>query len=167
MNYMWSHGIADASDGFGHVASVSRTWAAAPATAAAADIDVRHTLTTNGVWELPFGHGKQYLTERSGFPDSWRLVALRAGHGAHRNADQHHDFAQSRGPAGRQHLRPAAELGARRVDLRGESEHSEPSGSTRRRSPLPRMEPGATWAATSPTARTITNSIPGCRSAFA
>ena len=53
-----------------------------------------------------------------------------------------------------------------RIDLRSESaEHSQLCGSTRRRFPLPPMGPGATWAATSPTARAIMNSIPGCRSA--
>jgi hypothetical protein len=41
-------------------------------------VDVRHTLTTNGVWELPFGRGKQYLTSgpASDILGGWSLSGL-------------------------------------------------------------------------------------------
>jgi hypothetical protein len=42
------------------------------------DIDVRHNLVTNGVWELPFGAGKQYLTSgvASQILGGWSLSGL-------------------------------------------------------------------------------------------
>ncbi len=41
-------------------------------------LDVRQTLTTNGVWELPFGPGKQYLTSglASKILGGWSLSGL-------------------------------------------------------------------------------------------
>jgi hypothetical protein len=77
-NYMWSHGIADASTAPARASVGFQNMAAAPATAAALDIDVRHTLTTNAVWELPFGHGKQYLTSgpASRIFGGWSLSGL-------------------------------------------------------------------------------------------
>ncbi len=60
-NYTWSHAIDNGS--------ASETSGGAPlqdafnanAYRGPADYDARHTITANGVWELPFGHGKQLL----------------------------------------------------------------------------------------------------------
>ena len=54
--YMWSHGIADASIGAGE-SLASRIRRAAPAIAATPGIDVRHTMTSNAIYQLPFGKG--------------------------------------------------------------------------------------------------------------
>ena len=76
-NYMWSHGITDASDGSGTSVGF-QDMACRACDRSSTDIDVRHTLTTNGVWELPFGHGKQYLTSglASKILGGWSLSGL-------------------------------------------------------------------------------------------
>ncbi|MDR3701454.1 MAG: TonB-dependent receptor [Candidatus Sulfopaludibacter sp.] len=60
-NYMLAHGIADASTGSGTSVGF-QDMACRACDRSNSPVDVRHTFTTNGVWELPFGHGKQYLT---------------------------------------------------------------------------------------------------------
>jgi Carboxypeptidase regulatory-like domain/TonB dependent receptor len=60
-NYMYSHGIADASDGSG-TGITFQDMNCRACDRSSTDIDVRQTFTTNGVWELPFGRGKQYLS---------------------------------------------------------------------------------------------------------
>jgi hypothetical protein len=59
-NYMWSHGITDASIGSGESVSFQDMGCRA-CDRSSTNIDVRHTLTTNAIYELPFGHGKQFL----------------------------------------------------------------------------------------------------------
>ena len=61
-NYMWSHGITDASIGSGESVSFQDQSCRA-CDRSSSNIDVRHNLTLNGVYELPFGQGKRYLTE--------------------------------------------------------------------------------------------------------
>jgi hypothetical protein len=56
-NYMWSHGIADASIGSGESVGFQNMGCRA-CDRSSTNIDVRQNLVTNGVWELPFGHGK-------------------------------------------------------------------------------------------------------------
>jgi len=77
MNYMWSHGITDASDGSGTSVGFQDMGCRA-CDRSNSDIDVRHTITSNGVWELPFGHGKQYLTSglASKIFGGWSLSGL-------------------------------------------------------------------------------------------
>jgi hypothetical protein len=76
-NYMWSHGIADASDGSGTNIGFQNMGCRA-CDRSSTDIDIRHTFTANGVWELPFGHGKPFLS--SGFASQilggWSLSGL-------------------------------------------------------------------------------------------
>jgi hypothetical protein len=61
-NYMWSHGITDASIGSGESVSFQDQSCRA-CDRSSSNIDVRHNLTVNGVYELPFGRGKRLLTE--------------------------------------------------------------------------------------------------------
>jgi len=77
MNYMWSHGITDASDGSGTSVGFQDMGCRA-CDRSNSDIDVRHTITSNGVWELPFGHGKEYLTSglASKILGGWSLSGL-------------------------------------------------------------------------------------------
>ena len=57
---MWSHGITDASIGSGESVSFQDMGCRA-CDRSSTNIDVRHTMTTNAIYELPFGHGKQFL----------------------------------------------------------------------------------------------------------
>src|SRR4029077_16653200 len=60
MNYMWSHGIADASIGSGESVAF-QNMACRACDRSNTNIDVRHVLTMNAVYQLPFGKGKQFL----------------------------------------------------------------------------------------------------------
>jgi hypothetical protein len=77
MNYMWSHGIADASDGSGTGIGFQDMGCRA-CDRSSTDVDIRHTMTSNGVWQLPFGLGKQYLTSgpASKILGGWSLSGL-------------------------------------------------------------------------------------------
>jgi hypothetical protein len=76
-NYMWSHGIADASIGSGESLSFQNMSCRA-CDRSSTNIDVRHNLTVNAIYEVPFGKGKQFLT--SGVPASifggWELAGI-------------------------------------------------------------------------------------------
>ena len=76
-NYMWSHGIADASIGSGEAVSFQNMSCRA-CDRSSTNIDVRHNLTVNAIYELPFGKGKQFLT--SGVPagifGGWELAGI-------------------------------------------------------------------------------------------
>jgi len=76
-NYMWSHGIADASIGSGESLSF-QDMSCRACDRSSTNIDVRHNLTVNAIYELPFGKGKQFLT--SGVPASifggWELAGI-------------------------------------------------------------------------------------------
>src|SRR5215468_3011493 len=69
-NYMWSHGIADASIGSGESVAFERQFCRA-CDRSNTNIDVRHNVTINGVYQLPFGNGKKFLN--GGGPASWLL----------------------------------------------------------------------------------------------
>jgi hypothetical protein len=61
-NYMWSHEIDDGSDGSGDGDSLVPENVACHACERASGIwDARHVFNANGVYELPFGHGKGFL----------------------------------------------------------------------------------------------------------
>ena len=59
-NYMWAHGLADASTGSG-TSVAFQDMACRACDRSSSPADVRHTFTANGVWDLPFGPGKQLL----------------------------------------------------------------------------------------------------------
>jgi hypothetical protein len=75
-NYMWSHGITDASTGAGESVTFQNQSCRA-CDRSSTNIDVRHTMTMNGVYQLPFGRGNRFLggweiagiaTARTGLP---------------------------------------------------------------------------------------------------
>jgi hypothetical protein len=59
---MWSHGISDSSIGSGEALAFQNQSCRA-CDRSRTNIDVRHTFTMNGVYELPFGKGKQFLSD--------------------------------------------------------------------------------------------------------
>lgn len=64
VNYMWSHEIDDGSNGSGDGDSlVAQNVACQACERADGAFDVRHDLTANLVYELPFGPGKTYLSQ--------------------------------------------------------------------------------------------------------
>jgi hypothetical protein len=64
LNYMWSHGITDASIGSGESVAI-QNMACRACDRSRTNIDVRHTVTSNFIYELPFGPGKQFLRDGS------------------------------------------------------------------------------------------------------
>jgi len=58
--YMWSHGIADGSIGSGTSVSFENM-ACRVCDRSDSPIDVRQTMTSNAIYQLPFGHGRRYL----------------------------------------------------------------------------------------------------------
>ena len=58
-NYMWAHGITDASIGAGESVSFQNMSCRA-CDRSSTNIDVRHYFTTNAIYELPFGKGKPF-----------------------------------------------------------------------------------------------------------
>jgi len=76
-NYMYAHAIADASTGSG-TSVAFQDMACRACDRSSSPADVRHTFTSNGVWELPFGHGKAHFA--SGFASQilggWSLSGL-------------------------------------------------------------------------------------------
>ena len=59
-NYMWSHGIADSSIGSGESVAFQNMSCRA-CDRSSSSIDVRHVMTMNGVYELPFARGNRLL----------------------------------------------------------------------------------------------------------
>ncbi len=77
MNYMWSHGITDSSIGSGEsVAFQNQSCRACDRSSS--NIDVRHTMTANGVYELPFGQSKHFLNSgpASRIFGGWELAGI-------------------------------------------------------------------------------------------
>jgi hypothetical protein len=76
-NYMWSHGITDASIGAGESVAIQNMSCRA-CDRSSSNIDVRHNLTTNAVYELPFGRGKRFLTDgvASRIFGGWELAGI-------------------------------------------------------------------------------------------
>ena len=76
-NYMWSHGISDASDGSGTGIGFENM-ACRACDRSSTDLDVRHTITINGIYQLPFGPKQRFLN--SGFISQalggWELSSL-------------------------------------------------------------------------------------------
>jgi hypothetical protein len=83
MNYMWSHGITDSSIGSGESVAIQNMSCRA-CDRSRTNIDVRHTMTSNFIYDLPFGRGKQFLQEgpASQILGGWSLsgiVSARSG----------------------------------------------------------------------------------------
>jgi hypothetical protein len=78
MNYMWSHGIGDASIGSGESIGF-QNMACRACDRSSSSIDVRHVMTMNAVYQLPFGKGTKFLN--AGDPLSqlvggWELAGI-------------------------------------------------------------------------------------------
>jgi len=59
--YMWSHGLADQGFGAGD-STTNENMSCLKCDYSSTDIDIRQSLSVNSVYELPFGHGKHYLS---------------------------------------------------------------------------------------------------------
>ncbi|HTQ52867.1 MAG TPA: TonB-dependent receptor [Bryobacteraceae bacterium] len=76
--YMWSHGIADGSIGSGTSVGFE-DMACRVCDRSDSPIDVRHTMTSNAVYQLPFGRGRRYLNSNSLLSNvvgGWQLSGL-------------------------------------------------------------------------------------------
>ncbi len=60
-NYMWSHSINDGATGGGEADYLQNVNCRA-CERASSDQDIRHYLSSNLIYKLPFGHGKKYMT---------------------------------------------------------------------------------------------------------
>lgn len=69
-NYMWSHGITDASDGAGESVTFQDQGCRA-CDRSDSNIDVRHTFNMNVVYQLPFGRGRRFFNNNG--PAAWIL----------------------------------------------------------------------------------------------
>lgn len=76
-NYMWSHGITDSSLGAGESVSIQNMSCRA-CDRSSSNIDVRHVVTINGIYELPFGYKQRFLNTglASKMLGSWELSGL-------------------------------------------------------------------------------------------
>jgi Carboxypeptidase regulatory-like domain/TonB dependent receptor-like, beta-barrel len=68
MNYMWSHGITDSSIGAGESVAIQNMSCRA-CDRSSSNIDVRHNLIANAVYELPFARGHRFL-------GGWELAGI-------------------------------------------------------------------------------------------
>jgi hypothetical protein len=78
MNYMWPHGIADASIGSGEAVAIQNMGRHA-CDRSSTSIDVRHVMTMNAVYQLPFGKAKRFLNAGgaiSQFVGGWELAGI-------------------------------------------------------------------------------------------
>jgi hypothetical protein len=77
MNYMWSHGITDSSIGSGEAVAIENMSCRA-CDRSSTNIDVRHNMTANGVYELPFGAGKKFVNSgmASHLLGAWELAGI-------------------------------------------------------------------------------------------
>src|SRR5207253_3618275 len=76
-NYMWSHGITDASIGSGESVAFQNQ-SCRSCDRSDTNIDVRHNVTMNVVYQLPFGHNKAFLSDHglvSEFLGGWSLAS--------------------------------------------------------------------------------------------
>jgi Carboxypeptidase regulatory-like domain/TonB dependent receptor-like, beta-barrel len=76
-NYMWSHGIADASIGAGESVTFQNMSCRA-CDRSSTNIDVRQYFTTNAIYELPFGKGKAFVQSGLGAKvlGGWEVAGL-------------------------------------------------------------------------------------------
>ncbi len=76
-NYMWSHGITDASIGAGESVTFQNMSCRA-CDRSSTNIDVRQYFTTNAIYELPFGKGKAFVQNGVGAAvlGGWELAGI-------------------------------------------------------------------------------------------
>jgi hypothetical protein len=76
-NFMWSHGITDGSLGAGESVTFQNQ-ACRACDRSSTNIDVRANFTTNAVYELPFGKGKQFVNNGVGAAvlGGWELAGI-------------------------------------------------------------------------------------------
>ena len=76
-NYMWSHGITDASIGAGESVSI-QDMACRACDRSSTNIDVRQYFTANAIYELPFGKGKRFAQTGTAAAvlGGWELAGL-------------------------------------------------------------------------------------------
>ena len=81
-NYMWSHGITDGSIGSGESVTFQNQSCRA-CDRSSTNIDVRNYLSTNAVYELPFGKGKQFVNNGVGAAllGGWELAGIATARG--------------------------------------------------------------------------------------
>ncbi len=76
--YMWSHALTDASIGAGESVAFENQ-ACRVCDRSDSPYDVRHTMTSNAIYDLPFGRGRRYLNQ-SGFVPAifggWELSGI-------------------------------------------------------------------------------------------
>jgi Carboxypeptidase regulatory-like domain len=77
MNYMFSHGIADASIGSGEAVAI-QNMACRACDRSSTNIDVRHTMTSNFIYDLPIGQGHKFLQDgpASKILGGWGLAGI-------------------------------------------------------------------------------------------
>ena len=76
--YMWSHGITDASIGAGESVAI-QDMACRACDRSSAPYDIRHTMTSNVIYDLPFGQGRRFLNQRgltSTLLGGWQLSGI-------------------------------------------------------------------------------------------
>jgi hypothetical protein len=76
--YMWSHGITDASIGAGESVAFQNMSCRA-CDRSSSPYDIRHTMTSNAIYELPWGPGRRYLNGHGLLPNlfgGWQLSGL-------------------------------------------------------------------------------------------
>jgi hypothetical protein len=76
-NYMWSHGITDASIGAGESVTFQNMSCRA-CDRSSTNIDVRQYFTTNAIYELPFGKGRAFAQQGVGAAvlGGWELAGI-------------------------------------------------------------------------------------------
>jgi hypothetical protein len=76
-NYMWAHGITDASIGAGESVTF-QDMACRACDRSSTNIDVRNYFTTNAIYELPFGRGKAFAQSGLGAAllGGWELAGI-------------------------------------------------------------------------------------------
>ena len=117
-NYMWSHGITDASIGAGESVTF-QDMACRACDRSSTNIDVRHYFTTNAIYELPFGKGKTFAQNGVGAKvlGGWETGWPRDR--THWPASEHHHLSQGISRVARwQYVQPASQLCRRRGHLR-------------------------------------------------
>ncbi len=158
-NYMWSHGITDASIGAGESVTFQNMSCRA-CDRSSTNIDVRHYFTTNAIYELPFGKGKPFA--QSGLGASCSAVGNSPASRPRAPACPSTSPSLARLPRCPMATPPAS------VPIMSLARISTPptrqprTGLTRRHLPRRLLAPGATLGATPPTVPARWNSTRRC-----
>lgn len=105
-NYQWSHSINDGAVGGGEALSTENVNCRI-CDRASSDQDIRHYFTAGAVYQLPVGHGRQYLGSAGRLTDAllggWQISAIGTAYGT---AGQHHSNSHRQRHSGRKHEQP-------------------------------------------------------------